>query len=142
MSEAIHISGGCQICTVAEDSVLKIGNNCKFMGECHIVSSESISFGDDCIVSWNTQIMDSDMHAIFDEYRRLKNPNNPVLVGDHVWICSGVSILKGTIVGSGTILSAGGVITGRLDCNCVYTGMPLKKILCKVEWGSSDFLKS
>ena len=132
--EKSYFGGGCQICTISPKSVIKIGKECKFMGECHIVSAKEVIFGDKCMVSWNTQIMDTDMHSIkhLNEYC---NPDSTIRIEDHVWICSRVAVMKGTTVKSGAILSCGSIIYGKCDSNAVYTGLPLRKLKDNVEWG-------
>lgn len=64
-----------------------------FTGESHIVASEKISIGSDSIVSWNTQILDTDFHKIYVN-GCVTNENEEIIIGNHVWIASGVTILK------------------------------------------------
>lgn len=40
----------------------------------------------------------------------------------------GVSILSGVTIGSGCVVAAGTVVTHDLEANCLYAGVPAKKI--------------
>ena len=100
--EQINFGGGCEICTVNQNSVLSIGNNAHF-AETHIVCKNRIEIGSDCFVSWGSQMMDSDFHAITVSGRRI-NEDAPISIGNKVWIGSRVTILKGTSIGSDNII--------------------------------------
>lgn len=133
----VQFGGGCQICTVDKDSKLILGNNIIFTGECHLVSKKSIIIGDNTIVSWNTQIMDTDFHDIFDENGNVINKDLKIEIGKHVWISSKVTILKGTKIADNVIIAAGSIISGILENeNSIYTGLPIKQIKSKIYWGS------
>lgn len=102
LGNQVNFGGGCQICTVNNDSELRIGNNTSFMAECHVVAKKNIVIGNDCLISWDTQIMDSDLHNIFSE-GKIINDDDAIVVEDHVWICSKAILLKGTYISKGTL---------------------------------------
>ena len=51
-----------------------------------------------------------------------------VHIGNNVFIGQKSLILKGAEIGDNTIVGAGSVVTGRLEGNAVYAGVPAKKI--------------
>lgn len=61
-----HIGQGA-ILSLNENSELILGNNFATSGTTKIICSEKISFGNDVQLAWDTLIMDSDSHKIFDE---------------------------------------------------------------------------
>ena len=106
----ISIGGGSKICTVNKKSMLRFGKNVVITGNCHIVCTDYINIDDECLISWNVQMLDSDHHKIYDKSKNLLNQNKPINISKNVWICSNVSILKGTFVSNDSIISAGSVL--------------------------------
>ena len=51
-----------------------------------------------------------------------------VIIGDNVYIGSGVIILPGTRIGDNVIIGAGAVVKGIVESNSVYVGNPAKKV--------------
>lgn len=58
----------------------------------------------------------------------------PVIIGDHVWICSNVSITKGVTIGEGAIISANSVVTTNIPAHCIASGNPAKVIAENIYW--------
>lgn len=52
----------------------------------------------------------------------------PIVIGDHVFIGHGVTVLHGTSIGSHTIIGAGATVKGNIEGGFVYGGNPLVKI--------------
>lgn len=129
LGENISIGGGCQICTVSENSELHIGSDVKITSESHIISSKKVIIGNRTIISWDTQIMDTDFHNIYNKKSELLNAD-----------ASKVSILKGSIIYDDIIISSGSIINGILkESNAIYTGLPIRKIKENVYWGPRFF---
>lgn len=51
-----------------------------------------------------------------------------ISIGDGTWIGMGVSILSGITIGSGCVVAAGAVVIHDLKANCLYAGVPARKI--------------
>ena len=60
-----YIGHGAKI-SVGKDATLMVGDNFTISAESTIVSMLNINFGDDCLLSWDILIMDSDLHKIKD----------------------------------------------------------------------------
>lgn len=57
-----------------------------------------------------------------------------VRIGDNVFIGQKTLILRGADIGDNTIIGAGSVVTGKLEGNAVYAGVPAKKIVSLQEF--------
>lgn len=52
----------------------------------------------------------------------------PITVGDGCWIGANALIMPSVTIGNGVIIAAGSVVTQNCDGNCLYGGVPAKKI--------------
>ncbi|MDF0533016.1 acyltransferase [Shewanella sp. A32] len=52
----------------------------------------------------------------------------PIVIGNNVYIGSGVIILPGVTIGDNVIIGAGSVVTKSLEAENVYAGVPARKI--------------
>lgn len=48
----------------------------------------------------------------------------PVSIGNHVWIGTGATILKGVTIGDSAVVGAGAVVTRDVPTNCLVAGVP------------------
>lgn len=113
---------------VFKNAKLILGNSFINSGakiRCH----NSITIGDDCAISHDFTLMDSDAH-----YLNGDNHANPVVIKDHVWIGTRVTILSGVTVGEGAVIAAGSVVTKDVPAHCLVGGNPAKVIKENVEW--------
>lgn len=75
--------------------------------------------------------MDSDAHeGLWAGYEKTK----PIKIGNHVWIGTRVTILKGVTVGDNAIIAAGAVVTHDVPANSIVAGVPAKVINSNVNW--------
>ena len=85
---------------------------------CTVTCYEHIKIGSGCVISWNTNILDGNVHElIVDGDPRPRSA--PITIGDHVWIGSGAIILAGVNIGSQAVVAAGGVVTSEVPSNVV-----------------------
>ena len=67
---------------------------------------------------WLDRIEDEDNHI-----------DKPIIIGDNVWIGANVTICAGLTIAPNTIIAAGAVVNKSLtEENCIYGGVPAKKI--------------
>ena len=63
------------------------------------------------------------------------NPNQPIKIGNHCWICSRCLILKGTALKDNCILGGDSTFTGAPhEENQLLVGVPAKPIKSGVFW--------
>lgn len=125
----------------AEGIVLYVNNGNLIFGKnfsanrnCFISSDNDMTFGDDVLLGWNVNIRDSDGHQIL--YERAKNKCPKVQIGNHVWICSNVDILKGTKINNECIVAYRSCVTGLEvnSTNNLIGGYPAKILKNNVTW--------
>ena len=91
-------------------------------------------FGDNCLVAFNTQFMDADLHNIMVG-NDITNNELPVIIGEHVWICSNVNVMKGSFLPSNCIIGTGSLIHKRFENeNCIIAGNPARIVKYEVDW--------
>lgn len=94
-----------------------------------------IIVGNDCMFSNEIQIRPSDAHSVVDLNGKRLNPAEDIIIGNHCWICLGVSILKGTHIPDHTVVGAGAVCTKKYtETHCVLAGNPAKVVKKQIDW--------
>lgn len=98
-----------------------------------IVSVKSIFIGRGSGLGANSNIYDTDFHILNPKKRASQKDiesakSEKVSIGKNVWISSGINILKGVSVGDGAVIGCGSVVLSDVEQNCLYAGVPAKKI--------------
>ena len=97
---------------VGEKGELCFGKDFRCNSNCIINCNEQVLFGEDCLLAWGITCLDSDGHDIIDSVKHcVINKPKRIIVNNHVWICPGVSLLKGAEVGENCIVATNSVIT-------------------------------
>lgn len=141
IGEGTHIRG--QLLVFKFGGHISIGNDC-YIGEgTRIWSGESLTIGNNVLVSHNVNIVDTNSHEIdfkerAERYKELiKNGHwndkgsiitSPVIIKDNAWISFGAIILRGVTIGEGAIVAAGSVVTKDVNDFEVVAGNPAKVI--------------
>lgn len=115
---------------VAPGAVLELKGSHGFMNTnstlncfCHVEIGDDVGIGD------NVTITDSDHHAING-----KSPTAPVIIGDHVWICSNAIICKGVSIGDGAVVAAGSVVNKDVPSHSLVGGVPARVLKEGISW--------
>ena len=110
---------------------LVLGKNSFINSDCKIRCHKEIIIGEDCAVSHDFTIMDSDAH----ELNGSRN-TNPIHIGNHVWIGTRVTILNGVSVGDGAVIAAGALVTKDVPPRTLVGGVPARVLKENVEWNA------
>lgn len=114
---------------------LTLGADFNMTAESTIVCAHQISFGNDCLLSWDILIMDTDEHPIINQDGIRTNPDKPILVGNHVWIGCKCTLLKGTEIPNNTVVAAGTLLTSAFSGkNQIVGGNPPTILKNNVRW--------
>lgn len=108
-----------------------IGSNTRIM------VYDYLHIGNDCLISWNVSIMDGDAHML--KIGSQINRYQPIIIHDHVWIGSNVTILKGVEIGEGSVIGSGSVVTKSIPSHSLAVGNPAKVIKQNIIW-RTDYL--
>lgn len=130
---------------VLEFSGLKLGKGtvlhmgCKFFDPRNIVIGYDTKIGDrtfldgrDKLTIGNHVDIASEVMVYNSEHdiesTTFEAKNEPVTIGDHVFIGPRAIILPGITIGQGAIIAAGAVVTNKVEPFSVVAGVPAKKI--------------
>lgn len=114
---------------------LTLGADFNMTAESTIVCAHQISFGKDCLLSWDILIMDTDEHPIYNQEGIRTNPDKPIIVGNHVWIGCKCMLLKGTEIPNNTVVAAGTLLTSAFSGkNQIVGGNPPTVLKSDVRW--------
>ena len=92
---------------------ITFGYNFSLTANSSVLCNKEICFGDNNTVSWTVEIMDTDIHKIFDKNNNIINSPEAVVFGNNTWICSGAKILKGSSFSDTTIIAANSCIANK-----------------------------
>lgn len=105
------------------------GEHFAVSGTTTVVASKSIRFGQDVQLSWNSLIMDSDAHRIFNTDGRWINPPREIRVGNKVWIAANTIVMKGAVIPDNTVVAAGSLVNRAFEVgNCILVGSPARVV--------------
>ncbi len=121
--------------SLASGARVRFGEGFVLSAESQIVSRRSITFGRDCLVSWDVLILDSDFHPVIEADGRESVPEAPIAFGDRVWLGARSMVLKGVTLGDDVIVAAGAVVTRGEDRDGVLLrGNPAEVTRTGVRW--------
>lgn len=123
-----HIGQGA-ILRVNPGGELVLGEHFAVSGTTTVVASKSIRVGRDVQLSWNSLIMDSDAHRIFNTDGRWINPPREIRVGNKVWIAANTIVMKGAVIPDNTVVAAGSLVNRAFEVgNCILAGSPARVV--------------
>lgn len=124
----VRIARDCKLYVAGE---LTIGDMTYINPNTLIFVRENISIGSNCSISWNCQICDDDFHYVNGSQN---NKCEPIKIGNHVWIGSNVTILKGVNIGDNSIIGANSLVTKDVPPNSLVGGNPAAVIKKDITW--------
>lgn len=108
---------------------LILGKDSYINCDCKIRCHKEITIGNNCSISHDFTVMDSDAHYLNGEKK-----TKPVHIGNNVWIGTRVTILSGVNVGDGAVIAAGALVTVDVPPRALVGGVPAKVIKNNVTW--------
>ncbi len=141
----IIIGDNCNIsCSITTnlDGKINIGNFVYMNSGCSLNISNKLFIGNNVLFGPNVKIWDSSNHPLnaYERYEQtIKIPNQKSLnsfhigggnitIKDNVWIGMDVLILGNVTIGENAVIAARSVVTKNIEANCLYAGIPAKKI--------------
>lgn len=140
VSGTVIFKGKCNIghgskISVGSSGKLILGENFVITAETSIVAFTEIRFGNNCLLSWDILVMDTDFHKLKDEFGNIINKPRPIIIGDRIWIGCRCLILKGSIIPNNCVIGADSIVSRELEKeNCLYVGSPCKMVKENISW--------
>lgn len=99
-----------------------------------VIIVHGMTVGAGCAISWGCQFLDEDFHDL--DYEGRAEVDDPrIRIGEHVWIGSRVSVLKGAVIPTGCVVAANSVVNKAFtEENCLLAGNPAKVVRRGVSW--------
>lgn len=123
---------------IAKDATMTIGSGFDCNNGSMLICNCGMSFGENCMLGRDVEVRDSDGHIILEKSgdREVeKNNKKYVRLGNHVWICSGVTILKGVEIGDNCVVAHSSVCTKPFSGEgLLIGGYPAKVIRENISW--------
>lgn len=123
---------------------MKIGDNTTIGRNFTITHPNKVEVGSNNIIGWSCHFQGVGGITIgnnvnFGSYSRIwtgshdmNSPNfsacyGQVVIGDYVWVSTGVTILQGVTIGEGAVVMAGAVVTKDVPAYSIVGGVPAEK---------------
>jgi acetyltransferase-like isoleucine patch superfamily enzyme len=108
-----------------------VGDDCNIGPFTLIFGAGGVTIGRDVLISSHCSIF-SVTHRVDAGREQLRYRETvqagPVVLGDNVWIGTGVRILPGVTIGANTVVGSGSVVTKSLPPGVVAFGVPAKVV--------------
>ena len=97
-----------------------------------IMCAKEVTIGNGVRIGRNVSIRDwNGPHVIINDHYR---NHAPVHIEDHVWLCSGCTIMPGVTVGEGSVVAANSTVTKNVPPRCLVAGSPAIVVKENIEW--------
>lgn len=141
-NNTIHISKWCTLVDASfwmEDSgnTICLGEHTRILGKTELAAIEgtAIRIGGECLFSSGVHFRTGDSHSVVDLQGKRINPSRDIVIGNHVWIGTQVTCLKGAQVADDCIVGACALVTGTFpEGNCALAGVPAMIVRRDVNW--------
>lgn len=113
---------------------ISFGKNFSANKNCCFNCEYDMKIGDDVLLGWNINFRDTDGHDVYIDNKKSENQKK-VVVGNHVWICSYVDLLKGAEIGNESVVAWKSCVIKPLNQdNCLIGGSPAKILKENIKW--------
>lgn len=121
---------------IDKDAIFNAGERFGITGDTTILCSKKITIGDNARISWQSIIMDSDQHPVFDTDNNIINIPKEIIIGNNVWIGARCFILKNTFIDDGCIIAANTTVTKNFSgvTHSVIGGENARVLKTDIRW--------
>jgi acetyltransferase-like isoleucine patch superfamily enzyme len=121
---------------IDKEAIFSAGERFGITGDTTILCSKKITIGDNTTISWQSIIMDSDHHPVFDTNNNIINTPTEIIIGNNVWIGARCFILKNTYIDDGCIIAANTTVTKNFNgvTHSVIGGVSAKVLKTDIRW--------
>lgn len=109
--------GGNSAISVGKDGYLELGDRFNANTGLRIACYHRITFEENVLVGWNTQVIDTDFHSLTNaETGRKSKGYGEVRIGHDVWIANNCKIYKNVSVPHSCVVGADTILRKAVDC--------------------------
>jgi acetyltransferase-like isoleucine patch superfamily enzyme len=119
-----HLQNNVTLSTFTAQAEIRIGNGVLIGDSVFIGAHEKVTIGDNNIIASEVLIIDTDRHGIDGQPAK----EQPVIIGNNVWIGLRAMILEGVTIGDNSIVGAGSVVAKSVAPNSIVAGNPARFI--------------
>lgn len=94
-----------------------------FLNGCHLSAKAGLEIGDRVWIGPGSRVFDADQHDLDAER---KERIEPVTIGDHVWIASDCTVLRGVEIGEQCVIGTRSLVTKSLPPHTLAVGSPAR----------------
>ena len=97
----------------------------------------NIKIGQDCMFSYDIIMRTGDGHKIFSTQQTNEriNPNEDIIIGNHVWVACKAIILKGAVISNNSIVGACSLVNKKFyEENVILAGIPAQIKKHGINW--------
>jgi acetyltransferase-like isoleucine patch superfamily enzyme len=94
-----------------------------FLNGCHLSAKREVVLGRRAWIGPGSRVFDSDQHDL-DAARPERT--EPVRIGDHVWIASDVTVLRGVTIGSHAVIGTRSLVSNDVPPHGLAFGVPAR----------------
>lgn len=121
----------CGSCIEVHEGAELYIDQCGTNVNCSIICGKKIEMTGHVALGRDVIIRDTNAHQIaLDGYKIAR----PVLIEDHVWLCSGATICPGVKVHTGAIVGANSFVVSSVPAHSLVSGYPAKVIERNIAW--------
>ena len=66
------------------------------------------------MLGWNVTVIDGDGHTMLHSKQKMPRYEE-IYIGDHVWMASNSSVLKGSLILNDSVIAYGGIVTKKIE---------------------------
>lgn len=126
-----------ELCMMDDHNEFVVGEHSGLCGKAELAAVEGtkIVIGDRCMLSGQLHFRTGDSHSVVNMSGKRINPARDIVIGNHVWIGTRVTCLKGVRVPDNCIVAATTTLCGQYQQeNTVIAGVPGKVVKTGVNW--------
>lgn len=113
-----------------------IGNHVRISHWTHIGATNYVEIGDHVLMGSKVVVIDHNHGQYSTDPTSLEIPpslrpldhDGKVVIGANVWLCDGVAVLPGSIIGKGSVIAANSVVNGTIPPFTIAAGSPARVV--------------
>lgn len=107
---------------------IKIGSDVYIASGVVINARGKVILYDQVMLGHETVVVSGNHTKLQGSFRFGRSSSGDISIGFGTWVGGNCTITANTMIGSGVLVGANSLVRGRLDNDCFYAGVPVKRI--------------